>query len=100
MINSATPPQMKPVVSVTTTSGMREKTTIRPLIAPWAAPATMISTASNKDSPKLAFSIVAAARTLETAMTEPIDRSMPPATTTTVCAAAANASGRAPMASD
>ena len=40
MISSATPPQMKPVVSVTTTSGTREQTTIRPLIAPIAAPAT------------------------------------------------------------
>ena len=44
--------------------------------------------------------MVLAASTLATAMTDPIERSIPPEITTTVCAAAAKASGRAPIASD
>ena len=34
-MSSATPPQMNPVVSVATTSGMREKATTRPFSNPW-----------------------------------------------------------------
>ena len=99
-MRSATPPQMKPVVSVATTSGTREKTTMRPFTAPIAAPARRTATARSRDCSKHAFSIVRAARTLATAIMDPIERSIPPAITTTACAAAAKASGSAPIASD
>ena len=99
-ISSATPPQMKPVVSVTMTSGTRETTTRSPLIAPIAAPAARIATASKSASPKLASFIVLAASTFATAMTDPIERSIPPEITTTACAAAAQASGNAAIATD
>ncbi len=99
-ISSATPPQMKPVVSVTITSGTRETMTRSPLTAPMAAPAARIARASHSASPKLASFIVRAARTFATAITDPIDRSIPPEITTTACAAAAHANGNAAIATD
>ena len=99
-IKSATPPQMKPVVSVTMTSGTREIITSSPLTAPIAAPATRIAAASASASPKLALLIVLAASTFATAMTDPIERSIPPEITTMACAAAAQASGNAAIATD
>ena len=99
-ISSATPPQMNPVASVTITSGTRENTTSTPLTAPTRAPATGSTTESTSDSPNPASSIVLAASTLATAITEPIERSMPPEITITACAAAAKASGSAAIASD
>ena len=74
---------MKPVVSVTMTSGTRETMTRNPLIAPMAAPAAKIANASQRDWPKLASFIVLAASTFATAITDPIDRSIPPEITTT-----------------
>ncbi len=59
-----------------------------------------MATVSSSDSPKLASSNVAAASTFITAITDPTERSMPPDITTTVCAAAANANGIAPIAKD
>ena len=41
-----------------------------------------------------------AASTFATAMTDPIDRSIPPEITTTACAAAAQANGNAAIATD
>ena len=99
-ISNATPPQIKPVVSVTMTSGTRETMTISPFTAPIAAPAIKTAIARNSASPKLAFLIVLAASTFATAMTDPIDRSMPPEMTTTACAAAAKANGNAAIATD
>ena len=81
---------MKPVVSVTTTSGTREKTTISPLSAPCAAPAIRMSSAEQQCLAEAWHArIVRAASTLATAISEPIDRSMPPEITTTACAVAA-----------
>ena len=99
-ISSATPPQMKPVLKVTITSGTRDTTTRRPLIAPTRAPAQRIATASPSAWPNPASSIVLAASTFETAITEPMERSMPPEITINACAAAAKASGSAAIASD
>ncbi len=99
-MSNATPPQMKPVVSVATTSGMREKATTRPFSNPWPAPATNTRIESASDWPKVACCITLAERTFDTAIIEPIERSMPPLMTTIACAAAASASGRAPSAKD
>ena len=70
------------------------------MTAPIAAPAIRIATASKSASPKLASFIVLAASTFATAMTDPIDRSIPPEITTTACAAAAQANGNAAIATD
>ena len=101
MMSSATPPQMKPDVKRRHDVGNTREHDDQAVQSadrgageqapPPPAPAT---------APKLAFSIVLAASTLATAITDPIERSMPPEITTTVCAAAAKASGSAPIASD
>ena len=91
---------MKPVVSVTMTSGTRDSTIDSPLIAPTTPPVTNTSAARASERSKLAFSIVLAARTLQTAIIEPMERSMPPEITTIDWAAAAKASGSAAIATD
>ena len=100
MISNATPPQMKPVVSVTTTSGMRDTTTVAPLIAPARAPTPRMPSASNRAWGVSTRCMLLAASTLATAICEPIERSMPPVTTAKVWAAAAKVRGSAPRASN
>ena len=99
-MSNATPPQMNPVVSVATTSGMREKATTRPFSKPWPAPAISTTMERANNWLKVACCIRLAERTLETAIIEPIERSMPPLMMTIACAAAASASGKAPSARD
>ena len=99
-MSKATPPQMNPVVSVATTSGMREKATTRPFTNPAAAPAISTTIERAKDWRKSACCMRLAERTFDTAIIEPIERSMPPLMTTIACAAAASASGKAPSAKD
>jgi len=91
---------MKPVVSVATTSGMRDIATINPFSAPRTAPSIRTMTASKSDCWKVAWCIRLAESTLATAICEPTERSIPPLITTIDWAAAAMARGRAPSPSD
>ena len=91
---------MNPVVSVATTSGMRDSATTTPLASPCAAPTPSTSNEMSSDCPKLAWCMRLADNTLAMAICDPMDRSMPPEMTTMACAHAASASGSAPSASD
>jgi hypothetical protein len=87
------------VVSVATTSGMREIATTTPFANPAAAPHASTTSDHASDCWKVACCIRLAESTFATAICDPIERSMPPLMTTIACAAAASASGSAPSAS-
>jgi hypothetical protein len=98
--SSAAPSQTKSIASVTTMSGTRVSTMSAPLMAPNKRPRARMSGTTRIANSSLAPSIRTAAVTLVSAIIDAIDRSTPPAMTTMVCAAAANAKGRAARASD
>ena len=98
--SNAVPCQTKSMESVTTMSGTRVMTISAPLIAPRTRPRRSTSGTTRSANSSLAPAIRTAAVTLVSAIIEAIERSMPPAMTTTVCAATANAKGSAARTSD
>ncbi len=74
-------------------SGTRLMTTRKPLISPMTMPMSRTSSTTGTDSSG-ALRRSTAEITFVSAMTEPIDRSIPPEITTIACPAAANATGR------
>ena len=81
-------------------SGTRESTIREPVNAPAAADPTSKSAAKPSASRRLMCTMYFAATTLTRLISEPTERSMPPEMITTDWAIAANASGRASIASD
>ena len=90
----AQPAHTNDMASVTTMSGTRVMTTRAPLVVPITTPRSNTPTTTPTPNASLWPSIRLAAMTLVSAMTEPIDKSSPPAMTTTAWATAANARGR------
>ena len=80
-------------------SGTRVMTISAPLIAPSTRPRRRVSATATMANSGLAPSISTAAVTLVSAIIEAMERSMPPAITTTVWAATAKAKGRAALSS-
>jgi hypothetical protein len=87
------------MASVTTMSGTRLTTTSTPLTVPIATPMASTSSTTSTDPSGLASTSNTAAITFVSAITEPIERSIPPEITTIACPTAANATGSAAMAS-
>jgi hypothetical protein len=81
-------------------SGTRVSVISAPLIAPIPRPMKRISGTTRKAYSSLAPSIMVAEATLVSAIIEAMERSTPPAITTTVWAAAANPKGSAALASE
>ncbi len=88
---SAAPCSTNSVASVTTMSGTRVTTIRMPLSAPSANPIASTKGTTKSAYSSLAPAIMEAAVTLVSAIIAATDRSMPPAMTTTVCAATAKA---------
>jgi hypothetical protein len=91
---------MKPVVRVIITSGIPEPAETSAFAVEQRTATTITSTAIMSDVGRSASCIKRAAMTFDSAMTDPSERSIPPATTTHIWARAANARGNATRASD
>src|SRR2546421_415542 len=91
--SSARPAHIKEVARVITMSGTR----VRTMIAPLSAPARVTSNSTINATPSEKFrswpTIARRESTLARAIKAPTERSMPPPSTTMVCATAANARG-------
>ena len=91
--SSAQPAHTNDMASVTTMSGTRVATTSAPLTAPSRRPRSSTPMTTTTPNSSLWPFIRVAATTLVSAIIEPIERSIPPAITTTACATAAKARG-------
>ena len=94
---SALPAHTNDIASVTTMSGTRVTTTSTPLTAPSPSPSSSVPMTTTIANSSLWPFIRVADTTLVSAIIEPMDRSMPPARTTTAWATAASASGSTEM---
>ena len=98
--SSAAPAHTNDIASVTTMSGTRVMTTRPPLMTPSTTPSARVAATATMPNSSLAPVMSTAAVTFVSAIIEPIDRSMPPAMTTTAWATAAKATGSAARASE